>query len=249
MALSIADQVEPGIRKAIKDWAKKYHKDLGKNGGAKIAEVNRNVARQAGHVIYLSFLAAPMGDSYRHNDSGKMKRGSGKLKRLLESGQVVQGDEKGILFLPSRQKMDNAAKFWFRLNFGTDGGNEGQGNKFFNTTSGNRRKTGFDLSEYAGQGKPIRLPNNFFFSSTISQKSDNKSKRFRADRGSNLYPFLPGQKFYKGQRPSPTYNGYPTRQFKGHHFLEKGAEYINEEWPKRLEKVFRQMAKDSKKNL
>lgn len=218
--------IDAELSRYMRKWAKEYQKGIEGRGRKSIGAVNRSVAEDANEVIKDAYADIQFrGSGYRGNDG----RLPGSLKRAISSTKIAKGNEQGILFLPMKE-LDSKAVHWRRINFGTGGESD------YNYTPGAKarfysKRKGFDLSRFQGIGAEISIPEHpMFWSSSIFNKS--KATGPFAPGAKALYFRAKGQTFE--ERLKKVDPG-PAKQFEGHHFIEKGAEYLTVMWPLEIE--------------
>lgn len=117
---AIGDQAYERLRAGLYEWARVMGQEEADR--QPLEEMNARIAEKVQEAVIKAYQGAQNRGkrlpSYRWADQGKMRRYSNKqMLRALESPEFINSDYKGIRF-PDTKHLDNAAKQWYRLNFG-----------------------------------------------------------------------------------------------------------------------------------
>jgi hypothetical protein len=224
-------------------------------------ELHRHVAQGSMSRIQEAYASSGLGrgQAYRHTESDpKLKRyAKGAMKRALRDPGIIKYDEKTFRFI-NTQVMDQHARQWYRLNFGAGPKGRGGNQPVIKSWKIGKTSIPFTLS-LAGYGasKNFRVPHSVRYSGAWSTQFSGRNLSLREARakpgagaGDALY-LVPmrrvsapsyfegamGKKKRKrgGMMPEQgTSRGTWSKGIRGRHFLEKGVDYINREYPKQL---------------
>ena len=223
----VAKQANKELAKELRLWARTAKRNVTRASGLK--QLNQKVADKARERVINSYESSSIGErkSYRYNDRGKFRRyANGRMEKALRDPKTITADEHGIKFIDA-SRMDYWAKQWYRLNFGTKGGNNkrapsAQPMNFFGVQTGVR----VSLDQYPAS-KDFRIPKGFF-SMTFAPKT--AGTKLRKPRGANDAFYAARKDKRQRAIPSkttPFFSGKASASISGQRFLDSGASYIN----------------------
>lgn len=194
------------------------------------------------------------GESYRDQAPGKLRRYSrGAMERALNNPGMVTHDSTRLNFVNNRS-MDRLAKQWYRLNFGAKSRGQGGRAPAIKSWKMGRKQISFTLSlEAYDASQGFRVPQSSWYTgawSNIASPTNLSYKELRpglskvnTNRGDYLYlvtrkkvEMKTGKRAGSTQirREPNTFNARVSKGIQGAHFLEKGVDYINYEYPRQL---------------
>ncbi len=125
---AIADEIIEAYNKdlaqGIRDWGSASNRNIQQKEGLKA--VHSLVAEEARRATFQAYTNSGLGksESYRWRDQRKWKRYSnGKMEEAILDNKTISFDGNGI-YLFDKSNMDDFAKQWYRLNFGTKSGRD-----------------------------------------------------------------------------------------------------------------------------
>lgn len=228
---AVAKEVDKDLAKQMQLWSRTVGRNLERSKGLKELNIRfAEGARDRAITAYEGRQSRGL-EPYRQGDQRNWKRYSnGKMLAALKDKESIRADEKGIYYI-SKSRMDDFAKQWYRLNFGTASGGtkkaaNSRGMKFF----GVRTKARASLEEY-GPSEDFMMPAGFW-SRTFTSKTPGAvlekpagapndafyAARPRNNRGRDYVQTSKGHKFFRPKGES---------SITGQRFLDAGASYIN----------------------
>lgn len=222
-----------------------------------MAQVNKKVAAGAQEAVVEAYDSSPIGKlkSYRQDDTGKWRRFSGgRMRKALQSRAFQTSDKDGIYF-GKISYLDRQARQWYRLNFGAhprpQGRAPGVGSmKFFGKAISKR----VDLKGYP-PSEQFYIPKGAVFSSDFLPSSGKVRGVPRGGRGTSaMYILGKGGSTLKrvtknDPKPSVTGSKHQASGIKGARFLDAGARYMNEEYPKEITNVVNTWFREAKARM
>lgn len=248
---AVSQGIETKLARAFNEYAKSMASDVSKKH--KLRKMHRDVAEGAKNAVVSAYSSKTRRPSYRQAGRGSLRRYSGKaLLRALKSDSFVRSSDKGIAF-GDMDLLDRQAAQWYRLNFGT----EGQ----VNTPS---YPTGSMRFGFGNRYSPFRLSLDAYKPSA----SFNVPMRGRGMWSKDFKPSTSGSAIsaetrgigrdalYVGRsivvkkgtstKANPFFRSVESRGIKGERFLDRGARYINENYPRQLTQLVKNAERKAK---
>lgn len=242
----VSSQVEGELGRRLKAYARSMQRSA--RTVSSIEAINRDVAKGAQRAVIEAYGASGIGrrKPYRQNDIGKLRRYSGgAMERALSDPQFAITRGRTIYF-GNVSMLDRKAKQWYRLNFGAlprgskdpDVGKM----KFPRSMGGRTSRRSASLNGFKPSPR-FSVPNSGIgiWSSTFlagSQFGEIKAVA-NGTRGKGAL-YLGGVRV-KGSANgrAPFFKAKPSMGIEGKRFIDAGARYINEQYPRRLSREFR----------
>jgi len=265
LVAQVSKGVEGDVAKFMRKWARNLEKNTKRQ--SEIKRINEETATAARTAVQKAYATSGIGKrpSYRQNDRGKLKRYAGEqMKAALDDPKIIRADSRGIYFI-DKKRLDKKASQWYRLNFGASPKGRKKAittpMKFFGKSSTKR----FNLDRYQ-PSDPFLVPRGFFSQSFYSSSSPGKNfkpgtkkpndafyLRNKTTRHASRNPNFVLRQYYKDDKGNKVKeNGklkpVMSKGIKGHSFLDRGAQAINIEYPKKITKTFKDWEKLARKS-
>lgn len=246
---SMARSVSKGLNTEVAKALRKLERELSNNEDLRnrLAEMNAKLASEANGVTLTAYRGAGFNSKpYRGEDTGNNKRYPGAMEDAISAGLFFNTSSDGALVFLNEAELRKFAPHWRRLNYGA--GAKGASSRKptirpmrFGRGVG-RRSPGFKFALRDRTPSPgFSMPRGVWSSSFLSQ-TPTSGADLRLPSGAN-------DAFYPGPFSRSVRGGRPTAGIAGAGFLDRGLDYVNQEYPKRVtDLALQNMRADIKKS-